>query len=55
VLAIIFFHRRGAEDAENVYFLFAVERTANKRLKPCGQIAYLIVNSFGFDFILFVL
>jgi hypothetical protein len=26
-----FFHRRGAEAAESDYFLFAVERTANKK------------------------
>ena len=33
VLAVIFFHRRGAESAESDYFLFAVERTANKKIQ----------------------
>ena len=33
VLEEIFFHRRGAEGAESYYFLFAVERTANKKIQ----------------------
>jgi hypothetical protein len=31
VFALIFFHRKGAKGAEKKYFLFAVERTANKK------------------------
>jgi hypothetical protein len=36
IFAVIFFHRRGAKDAERKYLLFAVERTANKKIQALG-------------------
>jgi hypothetical protein len=31
VVAVVLFHRKGAEDAKCDYFLFAAERPANKK------------------------
>jgi hypothetical protein len=33
---LILFHRRDAKNAEGGYFLFAVERTANKKAQAFG-------------------
>jgi len=37
-LSILIVHRRGAKDAEEIIFPFAVERTAKrKKLSPAGK------------------